>query len=53
MRLLYKKGKVEVWEVQESYGLEYYVYGYYHSGDPKVCPSLGMAMEIAGGCDAE
>lgn len=47
MRLVYKKGKVEVWEVKEEWGMDYYVYGVYQSGDPRVCPSLAMAMEIA------
>ena len=27
--------------------IEYLVYGYYDSGDPKVCPSLSMAREYA------
>ncbi len=43
MRLIAKIGRVEIWEV---YG-EYYVYGVTQSGDPRVCPSLGMAREIA------
>lgn len=47
MKLIYKKGKVEVWLVDG----EYFVYGYYRSGDPRVCPSLGMAMEVAAGCE--
>lgn len=47
MRLVYKKGSIEVWEVKEEWGMDYYVYGVTHSGDPRVCPSLGMAMEIA------
>lgn len=47
MRLIYKRGKVEVWLVDG----EYYVYGYYQSGDPRVCPSEGMAMEVAASCE--
>lgn len=46
MKLIYKRGNVEVWQVDG----EYLVYGYYDSGDPRVCPSLGMAMEVAAGC---
>ena len=49
MKLIYKAGKVEVWEVDEEWGKDYYVYGYYQSGDPKVCPSLDMAMSYAHG----
>jgi hypothetical protein len=47
MRLIEKRGKYEIWEVRESWGFDYYVYGYYDSGDPRVCPSLGMAREYA------
>lgn len=45
MTLIYKQGKNEIWAVREAWGVDYYVYGYYQSGDPKVCPSLGMAHE--------
>lgn len=31
---------------------EYYVYGVTASGDPRVCPSEGMAREIAAGAAA-
>lgn len=47
MRLIEKHGDREIWEVTEDGYVEYYVYGYYLSGDPKVCPSLGMAQEYA------
>jgi hypothetical protein len=47
MKKIYEKGKVAIWEVRELHGTDYYVYGYYNSGDPYVCPSLGMAKEIA------
>lgn len=47
MKLVFKKGAIEIWEVVESYGSDFYVYGVTRSGDPKVCPSLGMAMEFA------
>jgi hypothetical protein len=35
--------------VRESYGLDYYVY----SGDTliRVCPSIGMAREVAAGAE--
>lgn len=48
MRLIFKNAKVEIWAVAESYGTDYYVYGVLASG-PRVCPSLGMAMEVAAG----
>jgi hypothetical protein len=44
MKMLYKNGAIEIWEVDG----EFYVYGVYRSGDPRVCPSLGMAREVAG-----
>lgn len=47
MKLIHKNGKVEIWAVTESYGIDYYVYGVTMNGDPRVCPSLGMAQEIA------
>jgi len=34
---------VEIWEVD----CEFYVYGVLHSGDPRVCPSIGMARSVA------
>jgi hypothetical protein len=47
MKLIFKLGKVEIWAVSESYGTDYYVYGVTASGDPRVCPSLNMAREVA------
>ncbi len=47
MRLVHKNGPIEIWEVREAYGFDYYVYGVTRSGDPRVCPSLGMAHEVA------
>ena len=47
MRLIYRSGRIEIWEITESYGLEYYVYGVTVGGDPIVCPSVGMAHEVA------
>ena len=48
MKLIRKIGKIEIWEVAEAYGSDFYVYGVTASGDPRVVPSLGMAFEIAG-----
>lgn len=45
MKLIYRRGKIEIWQVSESYGFDYYVYGVL--SDPIVCPSLGMAREKA------
>jgi hypothetical protein len=38
----YENG-VEIWEVDG----EFYVYGVLASGDPRVCPSIGMARSVA------
>jgi hypothetical protein len=40
-RLVHKHGTVEIWAVDG----EFYVYGVLR--DPRVCPSLGMAMAVA------
>jgi hypothetical protein len=45
--LIFKDGPIEIWTVAESWGVEYYVYGVTIGGDPRVCPSLGMAREVA------
>jgi len=45
MSLLFKSGKIEIWAVSESWGMDYYVYGV--TADPRVCPSLDMAYEVA------
>lgn len=47
MQLIYRGERVEIWAVIEAWGIDYYVYGIYSSGDPRVCPSLGMAYEVA------
>lgn len=47
MRLIYKSGPVEIWEVTEQHGSDFYVYGVTIGGDPIICPSLGMAREVA------
>ena len=38
-------GRYEIWHDAEYD--EYYVYGARSSGDPRVCPSIGMAREVA------
>lgn len=43
MRLIEKRGQIEIWGVDG----EFYVYGVTQGGDPRVCPSIGMAREIA------
>ena len=43
---VYKNGKKEIWAVSEAWGTDYYVYGVYASGDPRICSSLAMAMEV-------
>ena len=47
MKQIFKSGPVEIWRVNEPWGLEFYVYGVTQSGDPRVCPSIGMAYEVA------
>lgn len=47
MRLIHKSGPVEIWAVNMPWGIDYYVYGVSLNGDPRVCPSLGMAYEVA------
>lgn len=49
MRLIEAAGKIQIWAVNETWGTDYYVYGTTRSGDPIVCPSLGMAREKAAG----
>jgi hypothetical protein len=41
MKLIYKSGAIEIWEVSESHGSDFYVYGV--TSSPRVCPSLDMA----------
>ena len=48
MRLIERNGNVEIWAVQESWGIDYWVYGVLASG-PRVCPSIGMARSVAAG----
>jgi len=47
MTIILKRGNVEIWEVKESYGSDFYVYA---SGRLiRTCPSEGMAREVAAG----
>jgi hypothetical protein len=48
MRLIEKTASYEIWAVRESYGDDFYVYSA-RGGDPRVCPSIGMAREVAAG----
>tara|TARA_R100000365_G_scaffold3696_1_gene13721 strand:+ start:23192 stop:23341 length:150 start_codon:yes stop_codon:yes gene_type:complete len=47
MELVAKYGSIEIWRVTESHGDDFYVY----ASDKlvRVCPSIGMAREIAAG----
>lgn len=44
--------RTQIWATREIYDQEpvweFYVYGTTRSGDPRVCPSLAMACELAG-----
>lgn len=42
-KLIFKRGRVEIWYVDG----EWFVYGVMRNGDPRVCPSEGMAYEVA------
>lgn len=44
--LIEKTKRYEIWLVDG----EYAVYGYYASGDPRWCPSIGMARSVAAAC---
>lgn len=46
-KLIAQIGKVTIWQVRETWGFDFYVYGV--RADPVVCPSLGMAREVAAG----
>ncbi len=45
MKLIERHGTVEIWEVKESYGSDFYVYGVLRS--PIVRPSLDAARAAA------
>ena len=50
MKLIQDIAGKQIWEVTESYGTTFLVYGYYENGDPKECPSLSMAYEYGAPC---
>jgi hypothetical protein len=47
MKLIFQNGAARIWEVVETHGPDFYVY----AGDKliRVCPSIGMAREVASG----
>lgn len=45
MRLIEKRGRIEIWEAPQPWGLDYFVYGVL--SDPRVAPSLDCAREWA------
>lgn len=47
MHLIFKNNGIEIWSVPETWGTDFYVYGVTASGDPRVCPSIGAAYEVA------
>lgn len=47
MRLLEKRGPIEIWEVPQPWGFDYLVYGVLN--DPRIAPSLDVAREWAQG----
>ncbi len=47
MRLVEKRGQIEIWHDTQSGELYVYVYGVMASGDPRIVPSLAMACAIA------
>ena len=47
MKMIFKRGVIEIYECSEIYGVEFYVYGVTLSGEPRVVASIGMAMETA------
>lgn len=49
MKLIERNGDTEIWVSQESYGLEFWVYGCTESGDPFTAPNIDMARQIAAG----
>lgn len=47
MRKVYEEGAVTIWSVTEDHGTDFYVYD--GATLLRVCPSLGMAREVAAG----
>lgn len=44
-----KTSRYEIWAIREDYGMDYYVYSIGCVKLYRVCPSIGMAREIAAG----
>ena len=44
--------KTQIWAAREECGhgpvWDFHVYGMTNSGDPRICPSIGMAFELVG-----
>lgn len=49
MKTIYQAGRVSIIRMEEDYGPDFYVY----EGERlvRVCPSEGMAFEVAAGCN--
>lgn len=47
MKLIEQSGTKAIWEVTEAYGSDFYVYD--GAKLVRVCPSIGMAREVAAG----
>ena len=45
--IVYKSGQIEIWAMPEPHGVDFYIYGVYASGFPRICPSLDMALDVA------
>lgn len=47
MELVQQNGSVAIWRITEAHGDDFYVYA--GSKLVRVCPSIGMAREVAAG----
>lgn len=47
MKLIEQTDRYAIWASQETYGVEYWIYGVTASGSPMTAPSLDMARSIA------
>lgn len=47
MKLISQNGQIAIWEVTEAHGSDFYVYDGVKL--VRVCPSIGMAQEVAAG----
>lgn len=48
MFALFQQNGIEIWVTALSGALEFPVYGVSEGDDPRVCPSIGMALDVAG-----